>query len=179
MAQQLPEPSEGDTIILNKDAAKAEHSVKRAVLLSSLLPGSGQAYNRKFWKMPLVYAALGTTIYFAIDNHREYRYYSDGFEALIKGDDWFNGQFSENNLIVIQNEFRKDRDLMIILAVLAYALNILDAYVDAHLFSYDMSENLSMRFEPWQQQTPYSIVSQGFSIQWNIDKKKKPNYKIY
>ncbi len=177
-AQELPKPSEGDTVALKIDSTQKPHSVRKAVLLSAALPGLGQAYNRKYWKMPLVYGALGATIYFASQNHSQYRIYSDGFDALIRGEDRFNGLYTENDLITIQNDFRKDRDLMIILSVLAYSLNLLDAYVDAHLFYYDMSDNISLNLQPLKQESPLPFVSLGLQLKWTLDPVQNSNIKL-
>lgn len=127
----------------------SEHSVKKAVLYSVMLPGLGQAYNKKYWKIPIVYAALAGTTYFIIENHRQYRYYYTGLEKLVlEGEDIFGGQFTPQNLIFISNTYRRWRDLSAIMFFLAYGLNILDAYVDAHFFYYDISDNLSLKATP-------------------------------
>lgn len=126
-----------------------EHSVQKAVIYSAILPGLGQAYNRKYWKVPIVYTALAGTAYFIIENHRQYRYYYDGLEKLVlEGEDIFDGRFTPQNLIFISNTYRRWRDLSAILFVAAYGLNILDAYVDAHFFYYDISDNLSFKASP-------------------------------
>ncbi|MFN3952151.1 MAG: DUF5683 domain-containing protein [Thermaurantimonas sp.] len=136
-----------------------QHSVRRAVLYSAALPGLGQAYNRKYWKIPIVYAALAGTTYFIIDNHRQYKFYYDGLEKLVlEGEDIFGGQFTPQNLIFISNTYRRWRDLSAILFVVAYSLNILDAYVDAHFFYFDISDDLSLRISPAIQQVNTALV---------------------
>jgi hypothetical protein len=125
------------------------HSIRKAVLYSAVLPGLGQFYNKKYWKIPIVYAALGATGYFVMENHKQYQYYYQGLEKLIlTGEDIFEGRFTEDNLIFISNTYRRWRDLSIILFVAAYGLNILDAYVDAHFFHFDISDDLSMKVQP-------------------------------
>jgi hypothetical protein len=150
MAQEETINSESDTLRL--------HSVSKATWRSTIVPSWGQAYNKKYWKMPIVYAAMGTTIFFAIDNHSSYRRYLDAFNTRIDDDpntsDEFVGIYDERQLIEIQDQFRKWRDLNIILTGFAYALQIIDAHVDAHLFYYNVSDDLSFRWEPSLIQTP-------------------------
>ena len=129
--------------------ARREHSVQKAVLYSAVVPGLGQAYNGKYWKIPIVYAALAGTTYFIIDNHRQYRFYYEGLEKLVlEGEDVFDGQFTPQNLIFISNTYRRWRDLSAILLVVAYGLNVLDAYVDAHFYYFDISDQLSLHVAP-------------------------------
>jgi hypothetical protein len=129
--------------------AKSSHSVRKATLMSTFVPGLGQAYNKKYWKIPIVYAALGTSIYFIFWNQEQYDEYRTAFDIReADGEDKYQGIYSSENLITLQNYYRNNRDLSIIIAVLVYGLNILDANIDAHLYDFDVSENLSMRIEP-------------------------------
>lgn len=126
------------------------HSVKKAVRYSMLLPGLGQAYNRKYWKIPIIYGLGGFTAYTAIQNGREYIRYRNAYRIRVDGDpatiDEFQGQI--NNAVLRQNRdaFRQQRDLYWILTAGVYALNLVDAAVDAHLFDFNVSDNLSMHF---------------------------------
>lgn len=127
------------------------HSVSRATWLSTALPGAGQAYNGKYWKMPIVYAGLGACGYFAVENHRLYRQYLDAFLMRVDsttGDDQYLGIYTERQLIELQNLYRDWRDLSLIIGAAVWALNIIDAHVDAHLFYYNVSDNLTYRLEP-------------------------------
>ena len=133
--------------------AESAHSVKRAVRYSMILPGLGQAYNRKYWKIPIVYGLGGFTAYSAIQNSREYVRYRNAYRLRVDGDantvDEFAGQL--NNAVLRQNRdaFRQQRDLFWIFTAGVYALNILDAAVDAHLFDFNVSDNLTMHlFQP-------------------------------
>ncbi len=141
----------GDTneVVLTESA----HSVKKAVRYSMILPGLGQAYNRKYWKIPIIYGLGGFTAYTAILNGREYIRYRDAYRIRVDGDpatvDEFQGQI--NNAVLRQNRdaFRQRRDLYWILTAGVYALNLVDASVDAHLFDFNVSDNLSMHlFQP-------------------------------
>lgn len=134
------------------------HSVSKALWLSTALPGAGQIYNRKYWKAPLIWAGLATTIWFAQDNNKIYRDFADAYDMRVDDDpntvDAYVGVYSERQLIVLQNQFRRWRDLNIILTVGVYLYNILDAYVDAHLFYFDVSEDLSLHWRPNSWYTP-------------------------
>lgn len=126
------------------------HSVARATWLSTALPGAGQFYNKKYWKIPIVYAGLATTVYFAYDNHQQYKLYLNAFYQRIDSTqtDQFVNIYSESNLIQLQNTYRKWRDLSIIISAAVYALQIIDAHVDAHLYYYNVNDDLTLRLEP-------------------------------
>jgi hypothetical protein len=143
------------------------HSVKRATLLSVALPGAGQAYNRKYWKMPIVYTGLGICTYLAIDNHRQYRTFLDAFYKRIDSTqtDQFVGIYQDpSQLIVLQNIYRRWRDLSIIIGGVIYALQIIDAHVDAHLYDYDIDDNLSLKLEPTLMPNLSPVPAMGFSL---------------
>jgi len=136
-----------------EDSAKVvEHSIKKATWRSVMLPGWGQLYNKKYLKAPIIWAGMGTTIGFAIYNHQEYLSYRDAYNIRIDDDpettDQYLNIYTASQLITLENTFRRWRDLSIILTVGVYAYNILDAYVDAHLFYFDISDDLSMQLQP-------------------------------
>ena len=95
---------------------------------------------------------MGTTIGFAIYNHQEYLSYRDAYNIRIDDDpettDQYLNIYTASQLITLENTFRRWRDISIILTVGVYAYNILDAYVDAHLFYFDISDDLSMQLQP-------------------------------
>lgn len=117
-----------------------------------MIPGWGQIYNKKVWKVPIIWAGLGTTIGFAIYNHQQYAEFRDAYYIRIDDDpnttDPYENFYSASQLITIQTQYRRWRDLSIILAVGVYGYNILDAYIDAHLFYFDITEDLSLNIEP-------------------------------
>lgn len=121
-------------------------SPAKAAFYSAVLPGLGQAYNKKYWKIPIVYAALGTGIYIYIDNTKKYNIYRDAYKRRLAGftDDDFQG-FSDDALIRAQNSLRRDKELAMLITVGIYALNIIDANVDAHLLQYNVDENLALK----------------------------------
>ena len=122
-----------------------------AAFYSAVLPGLGQAYNKKYWKIPIVYAALGTGVYFVVDNQNEFDRYRTAYKLRISGrPDEFDGtgdnpNISEDGLIRAQEVTKKNRDLAIFITLGLYALNIIEANVDAHLDDRAFNRNLSFR----------------------------------
>lgn len=124
----------------------------KAAFYSAVLPGLGQAYNKRHWKIPIVYAALGAGIYFYVDNKNEYNRYRDAYKRRLAGftDDEFWGTgsspaISNDALIRAQQTLRRNKDLSLLLTILAYTLNIVDANVDAHLLQFNVDDNLAIK----------------------------------
>ena len=119
----------------------------KAAFYSAILPGLGQAYNKKYWKIPLVYGALGTSIYFYVDNNKKYHNYRDEYKRRLEGyerSEEFN-RLDNKRLIAAQKFYQRNRDLSALVTLALYALNILDANVDAALIQFNVDENLSVR----------------------------------
>ncbi len=135
---------------------KKPHSPTKAALYSAVLPGLGQAYNRKFWKIPIVYAGFGLITYFIISNTQEYKKYKEAYTYVANGDSTYIdndyvGTYDEQQLLDGKDYHRRNMELSYILCGLWYALNIIDASVDAHFFDYDISDDLSLRLDPMMQ----------------------------
>ncbi len=123
----------------------------RAAAMSLIIPGSGQIYNKKYWKLPIVYGALGGLGYLIVDSSSEYRSFRDAYTAVIDDDPNTINPFStlgESSLLSIRDRFNKRRQQGYIFFALTWILNSLDAYVDAHLNSFDVSEDISMIVNP-------------------------------
>ena len=124
----------------------------KAAFYSAILPGLGQAYNKKYWKIPFVYGAIGSGIYFYTTNNKKYNQYRDVYKKRlsgITGDDEL--AFLDNSrLISGQKFYQRNRDLALLITVGLYILNIVDANVDAHLMQFNVNDNLS--FKPDLQQ---------------------------
>lgn len=122
-----------------------------AAFYSAVLPGLGQAYNKKYWKIPIVYAAIGTGMYFYLDNRSEYERYQTAYKLRLSGrEDEFNGvggnpNVSNDGLIRAQEVLKKNRDLALFITIGLYALNIIEANVDAHLDDKAFNPNLSFK----------------------------------
>ena len=120
--------------------------------MSAILPGLGQAYNKSYWKIPVLYAGIGTLIYFAGDNNSEYEKYKEAYFFRLDGDSTTNDvsypNLNDEDIKVRMDYYRRNRDLCYVLLGTVYVLNIVDAYVDAHLKDFDVSDNLSMSARP-------------------------------
>jgi hypothetical protein len=117
----------------------------KAAFYSAILPGLGQAYNKKYWKIPLVYAAMGTSLYFYIDNNKKYNQYRDAYKRRLEGytDDDF-AYLDNSRLIAGQKFYQRNRDLSALVTLGFYVLNIIDANVDAALIQFNVNEKLSV-----------------------------------
>jgi hypothetical protein len=136
---------------------------KKATLLSAILPGAGQIYNGKSWKVPILYAGILTDVYFIQYNHKRYERFRDALFALDKGEP---NQFpSLNRAALVRNVdyWRQNRDLTLLLMLGIYALNLVDANVDAHLSGFDISEDLTLKIAP-QIGTLSASSTTGFSL---------------
>lgn len=123
----------------------------RAAFYSAVLPGLGQAYNKKYWKIPIVYAGMATGVYFYMRNDDDYDRFRNAYKRRLAGftDDEFYGNgstpvISNDRLIDAQKSAQKNKDVSIIVAVAFYLVNIIDANVDAHLKQYNISDDLSL-----------------------------------
>ena len=123
----------------------------KAAFYSAVLPGLGQAINKKYWKIPVVYAALGTSIYFYLENNKDYNRYRNAYKRRLAGftDDEFFGEgtipfLSNESLIRAQQTLKRNKELSLLITIGLYALNIIDANVDAHLLQYNVDKNLAV-----------------------------------
>ena len=118
----------------------------KAAFYSAVLPGLGQAYNKKYWKIPIVYGAIGTSLYFYLDSNTKYNEVRDAYKRRLEGftDDKYN-YLDTNRLITAQKFYQRNRDLSTLFVLGFYALNIIDANVDAALKQFNIDENLSLR----------------------------------
>lgn len=159
-----------DTASLNVRKVRFKPNPTRAVVYSAIFPGLGQIYNRKYWKLPIVYGGFMGFVYAVTWNNKNYRDYSRAYLHVMTDDpkkpetwhtswqdfvpagrkpsNYINNENFRNNLKSGKDYYRRYRDLSIILTVAWYFLCMADAYVDAQLFDFDISKGLSMRFEP-------------------------------
>nr|WP_321222785.1 DUF5683 domain-containing protein [uncultured Psychroserpens sp.] len=153
-AQDNKETSDVDTeLMVVQDSVQTSQRApldvlapSKAAFYSAVLPGLGQAYNKKYWKIPLVYAAIGIPVYLYIQNDRDLDLYRDAFKRRLAGfnDDQFQN-ISDDGLIRAQQQLRRNKELSLLIAIGMYALNIVDANVDAHLLQFNVDEDLSLR----------------------------------
>lgn len=147
------------------------HSPGKAALLSTILPGMGQIYNRKHWKwkVPLIYAGLGASLSFAVVNHREFKRYRTAYQLRLDNDSTTIDEFAAIGLTDAGIEsnidlYKSTRDLFYIITGLVYVLNIIDANVQAHLFHFPVNDNLSLHIQPDVRLTTQRSLSKGFSL---------------
>jgi len=141
-----------DTVLVVKDTTKLQEidplTPAKAAFYSAILPGLGQAYNKKYWKIPLVYGAIGTSLYFYIDNNKKYHDYRDAYKRRLEGYNNDKYEFlDDSRLIAGQKFYQRNRDLSALFVVGFYVLNIIDANVDAALIQFNVNERLSLRPE--------------------------------
>lgn len=120
-------------------------SPAKASFYSAILPGLGQAYNKRYWKIPIVYAAIGTGIYAYTWNNKRYHSYRDAYKQRLAGKPDEYAYLDDSRLIEGQKFYQKNRDLSAIITVALYILNIVDANVDAHLLQFNVNDNLTFR----------------------------------
>ena len=146
--------------------------VNRATTLAMICPGAGQIYNKSYWRVPIVVGGFATTIYCIDWNNRGYQRFKKAYRLKADYDanpelfpngspDEFGGRYSTSFLKNLRNSYRRNRDLCIILTAGLYILQAVDAHVDAHLRSYDISKDLSVSLTPtigysYNRMSPYS-----------------------
>jgi len=159
---------------LAKSAVKqptVKHSPKKAAYYSLMLPGMGQAYNKQYWKMPFVYAGFGTVIYFMRFYNVRYHDFltpyiasydaTTGKQLQSEATVYIRSQKQSRTLTIDQitkgkDLYRRYRDLNIVLMAGAWALTAVEANVAAHLKTFDMSDDISLRFQPDAGYSPFT-----------------------
>ena len=156
------------------DTTKKRGPAGKAALRSALLPGWGQAYNKKYWKMPIVYGALAVPVVTFTYNLNWYNKTRYAYTVRVTKDTANYGNIdpqllplSEESLKLYRNEFRKNVDFSVIAFILIWGLNVVDAAVDAHLKGFNVNEDLSLHIKPG-----YSDLSNtsGLSVVLKIGK---------
>ena len=158
---------EKDGIILQDSIVRKETYINplapsRSAFYSAVLPGLGQVYNKKYWKVPIVYGALGAGIYAYTFYNSEYQTFREVFKRRRAG--FFDDEFitrippGDDRLERLQNAKQSERDLALLVTIIIYALNIVDANVDAHLKQFNISDDLSwdMNLQPYLEANPIS-----------------------
>jgi len=146
----------------------------KAAFYSAILPGLGQAYNGKYWKIPIAYAGLGVGIYFYLDNDKQYDRYRNAYKSRLAGskDDEFyvdtnNPRVSTDGLIRAQKFYQRNKEVSLLVTAGIYILNIIDANVDAHLQQFNVNEDLSFKpavnYDDFSGKTRY-----GLSLNYNF-----------
>jgi hypothetical protein len=141
----------------------------KAAFYSAVLPGLGQAYNKKYWKIPIVYGGLAAGLYFYSDNNDKYHDYRNAYKRRLEGykDDPYYGIYSDQTLINAQRQFRRNRDISLLVTVGVYVLNIIDANVDAHLLQFNVNNNLTLRPDVYPNEINYK-QNVGLTLNYNF-----------
>lgn len=142
----------------------------RASLYSAILPGMGQVYNKKYWKVPIVWGLLGTGVGFVLNYDKQYKEFRGYYLDKLYGNEIENptiNNMSARQLATIQDDRKRTRDYAIALTALVYILNILDATVDAHLYGMDKDPDLSLK--PTMIQNPTNMqFAMGFGVSYKF-----------
>jgi hypothetical protein len=143
---------------------------KKAAIYSTIIPGAGQVYTKKYWKVPVIYAGLITSGYYIYQNHSSYKEYKNAYIIRTDTDpntiDEFNNRYTDDNLVTLTEFYRRNLEVSTLLFTLTYVLNIIDASVNAHLFEYNINDNVSLKIKP-------SLLNKdvgGISLAINIKK---------
>ena len=150
------------------------HSPTKATIMSAIMPGSGQIYNKKYWKAPIIYVGFGILTYFIVTNAQQYKMYKVAYTEKV--DSVYNGQYpdlvknySATDLLSGREYYQRNLEISCLLTGLLYILNIVDASVDAHLFTYNINQDLSLRIEPVMMSPVYSQkVSSGIKVSFTF-----------
>lgn len=153
-------------------------SPRKAVIRSAIIPGWGQAYNKKYWKIPLVYGALGTTSALFFRNLRQFNDASDAYRLATDSDPLNDEQIKQpyyavkdqpERIRTFRNQVRQNVDYCVLFFIVFWGLNVADAAVDAHLKAFDVSDNLSLRVKPG-----FSPMARTSGISLVLDLGQKP-----
>lgn len=151
------------------------HSPVKATWMSAALPGLGQYYNEKYWKIPIIYAGFSSMAYFVIQNRYEYNRYKEAYAISAELDDPTQSDnelvqnYSSSQLLSQREYYQSNLEFSYILTSIFYILQIVDATVDAHLYEYDMDDNLSFRVEPqWVPTEAGPRFVPGIGVQYTL-----------
>jgi hypothetical protein len=194
-SMQVKQPSDSvlekkDSIYTGKNTTQAardsiekrmKRNYHRATLYSAILPGAGQVYNKKYWKVPIIYAALGISAYAFFYNKNWYNKCQYALTVTVNGttdQDSLNAVDPQlmpfvnsddtNGLITYRDSFRKNQDYSVLFFLLFYGLNIVDATVDAHLKDFNVTSDLSFKIKPMFVPGAYPIG--GVTLAFDIHK---------
>ena len=159
-------------LIINADSVKVAYDANkpsRAAFYSAVLPGLGQIYNKKYWKLPLVYGGLGAFTAVYITNDREYNRVRDAFKIRLAGgtNDEFSREdgspiISTEGLERAQRTAQRNKELTILLTAVFYVVQVIDANVDGHLSQFNVERDLS--FSPYMDYSPGALVAPSYGL---------------
>ena len=140
-----------------KKSIDSSYKPRTAIIRSAIIPGWGQITNKKYWKLPLVYGALGTTTYLFFRNIKQFNASRQAYALAVDGDPsnddqipqpYYSVKSQPDRIKNFRNEVRQNADYCALLFIFFWGLNVVDAAVDAHLKTFDVSDNLSLQLKP-------------------------------
>jgi len=144
------------TRVLSDSIVPPKHSARKATFYSMALPGLGQAYNHKYWKIPVIYAGFGTLAYFIHTNNKRYVDFKEAYKwkagdstTVKPANNPYVDKYDQSQLLEGQNYYRRNLEVSVMFTAVLYLLNVVDAAVDAHFFDYNISDDLTMRVDPF------------------------------
>lgn len=167
-----------NTGIFSKYDPSKAYNPRIATYRSAILPGWGQVTNKKYWKVPLVYAALGTTAVIFFRNVKQYNEAKNAYANAIDQDTsndylipqpYYSVKDQPERIKTFRNQVRQNVDYTVLFFILFWGLNVVDATVDAHLKTFDVSDDLSIQIKPGYSQL---ANTNGISIVLNIGKNR-------
>lgn len=167
---EKPVVEKPDTLLLNSQELLWKPDPLRATWLAVIVPGLGQIYNRSYWKLPIVYGGLMGCGFAISWNGEKYESYKQAYRDILSDANNISSDPTRSYNAILpegytiermggvanytsilkdrQNSYRRNRDIAIVVSILVYALSVIDAYVDAQLFDFDISDDLSINIEP-------------------------------
>ena len=151
------------SLSISSQKIQKDKSPKKAAIYSAVIPGAGQIYTKKYWKIPIIYGGLITSGYFIKDNQDNYTMYKEA--ALISIENNYEDQldFTYSELITLKDYYRRNREISYFSFIGIYILNIVDASVNAHLFNFDVSDDISFNIRPYS-----TLSNTGVSFSLNF-----------
>jgi hypothetical protein len=155
----------------------SSHSPAKAAIMSAVMPGLGQIYNRKYWKLPIVYAAVGASVFVFLRWQNEFSRYRRAYIDIRDGDPYTNYHLTlglpahvslETVITRRKDQLRTWRDWSIVAMAAAYALNIIDANVDAHLMDFNLDDNISLNIRPCFLENGINSQKIGLSLRFTF-----------
>ena len=184
--QQTPPISTTDSLAVTPTKKKKSglfsrggpRSPRKALLLSLIIPGGGQFYNKRYWKVPIVYAAVGGMIYLVDQNTKDYKFVRDEYIKRVDGDpetvDFFEQyNWTDADIKNLRDQYNKNKELAYIGLVAVHLLSAVEAFVDAHLRDFEINEDLGLRLEPSIENSLQGPVM-GFGVSLQFQRKKTP-----
>ncbi len=159
---------------LNSDTLarkKHKHSPALATVLSTIVPGAGQVYNRKYWKLPIVWGGIGAFGYLFLQQNSKYQKYKKDYASRLNDSTYTSPyyQYANSQVLQLKENTQFNRDLFIIISSIFYVLNIVDANVDGHLFYFDVGEKLTLNLKPTAvPASPLTLPNAGLSLTLRI-----------